>query len=60
MIDSEGNKILVDEAPDLTEAFDPEGEAMPEGAFASLESVKVPSWVRFTGFLSSIFGFFFS
>lgn len=60
MIDSEGNEILVDEAPELTEVFDPEGAPMPEGAFASPVSVEVSGGNWFTGFLSSIFQFFFA
>ncbi len=33
--DENGNFVLVESTPDLTEAFDPEGEPMPEGTFAS-------------------------
>lgn len=58
--DAEGNFVLVGETFDLTEVFDPEGEPMPEGAFASPESVEVTGGNWLTGIIRNIFQFFFS
>ncbi|MFI3249914.1 MAG: hypothetical protein R3Y07_02995 [Eubacteriales bacterium] len=53
--DENGNYVLVEEIPDLTDAFDPEGDPMPEGAFASPDTTN-RSW--FSQLLASFLGLF--
>lgn len=58
VMDENGNFVLVETNPDLTEAFDPEGEPMPEGAFAS-PSTTTPE-TSGENFFTQLFSIFFN
>ncbi len=59
VVDEEGNFVLVEEfvALDFTEAFDPEGEPMPEGAYA-MPVLSSPETSEVSWFAQLLFQFF--
>lgn len=59
-LDEQGNYVVVEEIPAVTETFEPEGEPMPEGTFAPSPRVELSLSNWFTGIIQNIFGFFFS
>lgn len=60
VMDENGDYVVAEDIVDLTEAFDPEGEPMPEGAFASPAFGNTGRGNWLTRMLDNIFSFFFS